>query len=225
MASGKYNKKSIAKLFILITLIAIGIFFFRSHMLQDYLTPSNLVAFVKSYGSLAPLIFIIFYIFGTVFAFPGSILTITAGLLFGPLFGTIYTNIGSTLGASLAFLLSRYLGRDFINKFENLHKSSVGKIDEYAAEHGFKTILFLRLIPLVPFVGLNYAAGLSKIKFRDFFFGTLLGTIPGTFAYVYLGSNLMQIFSINFIIALILVITLSVAPRIYKKYTSKKTSP
>lgn len=114
-------------------------------------------------------------------------------------YGTIYTVIGATLGASAAFLTARHLGRDFI---EGFLKGRLKVFDDGAERHGLKAVLFVRLIPLFPFNIVNYGAGLSKIRFKDFFFATLIGIIPGSFAYVNLANSIMDIRSWRFAIAL-----------------------
>ncbi len=63
-----------------------------------------------------------------------------------------------------------------------------GRLDRYVEEHGVVLIFVLRLIPLVSFDAISYAAGLSGIRFRGFFAATALGMLPGTFAFVYFGG-------------------------------------
>jgi uncharacterized membrane protein YdjX (TVP38/TMEM64 family) len=178
-----------AKKLILILLFAgtiIVLYFFTP--VQDYLSQEGLVrirSWIEEQGALAPLIFGVLYILATVFALPGSLLTISGGILFGTLWGTLINLVSATLGASLAFMLARYLGRGFVEKWT---RGKLKRFDQKIGEHGFYTGLYLRLIPLFPFNLLNFSLGLTQIKFRDYFFATLLGMAPGAFVYTSLGG-------------------------------------
>ncbi len=147
--------------------------------------PESVTEFVQGFGPLAPAVFIAVYAIGTVFLFPGSVLTLSGGLLFGPSLGMLFNVSGATLGATGAFLVARFGGREFVGRFL---KGRLKTLDEKAARNGFRVIFYLRLIPLVPFNALNYAGGLSPIRLRDYLLATLLGILPGAFAYTYLGD-------------------------------------
>jgi len=197
-----------------ILIIALTIFFTTTPA-GEYIKPDQLREYVVSFGPIAPVVYMLLYIIGAVVGFPGSVLSLTGGLAFGATFGTIYAVIGATLGASAAFFVARYMGRDFVRK---LMGKKAQKLDLKIEKHGLGLILFTRIVPLFPFNFLNFAFGLSKVRFRDFFIGTAIGIIPGTFAYVYLGSSLTDIFSKNFAIAIILLLALSLIPKIYKRF-------
>ena len=100
---------------------------------------------------------------------------------------TLYTWIGATLGATLAFLLARLLGRDF---FAQLLAGRLQALDERLSRNGFFNMLILRLVPLIPFNAINFGAGLTSIRLRDYVLATAIGILPGTFVYQYLFSRL-----------------------------------
>ncbi|MDP4012284.1 MAG: TVP38/TMEM64 family protein [Candidatus Nanoarchaeia archaeon] len=215
--------KSKTKFIIFIILVILFTLFFTTKGFGEYAKPQLLRDYITSFGSIAPIIYLLVYIFGSVLGFPGSILSLTGGLAFGALLGTIYTLIGATIGASLAFWIARIMGRDFIR---SLLGKRLQEVDIKLEEKGLGIILFFRLIPIFPFNLLNFTFGLSKVKFKDFFIGTAIGIIPGTFAYVYLGSSLTNIFSIKFILAVLLLVALFLMrilllPRTYKKFKKK----
>lgn len=133
------------------------------------------------------LVFISIYAIGTLISVPGTVLTFAGAVLYGPWLGTIVNVIGATIGASLAFFAASYLGRDFI---ERLMQGKLESFQKRTEKDGFKAILLLRLVPLFPFVGINYAAGLTRIHFKDYFLATLIGIIPGGFVYTYLFATL-----------------------------------
>jgi len=138
-------------------------------------------------GPVGPLIFIGLYIVAPILFFPGVILSIGAGTVFGLLAGSIYVSIGATLGATCAFLVGRYVAREWIAaKLQGNAKFKA--VDRAVAREGWKIVGLARLSPLFPFNLLNYAFGLTDISLRDYFFATWVGMIPGIVMYVYLGS-------------------------------------
>lgn len=211
------------KLIIFVLAVIILTLFFTTEGFSKYAKPQLIREYIISFGPIAPAVYLIVYIVGSIVGFPGSILSLTGGLAFGALFGTIYTVIGATIGASAAFWIARFMGRDFVR---TILGKRLKEVDIKLEKHGLGIILFLRLIPLFPFNLLNFTFGLSKVKFKDFLIGTFLGIIPGTFAYVYLGSSLTDIFSINFILAILfLLVLISLRflsiPYLIKKYKKK----
>lgn len=137
------------------------------------------------------------YVVATVLFIPGLLLTLAAGFLFGVVAGSFTVSVGSTLGASAAFLLGRYFARDFIER-KIAGNPKFAAIDEAVGRQGFKIVLLTRLSPVFPFNMLNYAFGLTRVRFSTYVFVSWLGMIPGTVLYVYLGStakDLAQVFS------------------------------
>ena len=151
---------------------------------RDLIDIEQLNDFLERLGWRAPLFFIFAYAIATVLFFPGSILTLAGGAIFGPYYGTLYALTGATIGASIAFLISRYLGADWIN-----HKLSgkLGKILRGAEQEGWRFVAFTRLVPLFPFNVLNYALGLTRIPLMQYVMSSFVFMLPGTFVYNWLG--------------------------------------
>jgi len=137
-------------------------------------------------GAWAAVVFIALYCAATVLWIPGSVLTLAAGAAFGLVAGTVYALIGATTGASLAFLVARYLARSHIER-RLVSYPKLRAIDTAVEHQGRKVVLLLRLSPLFPFNALNYALGLTAVRFRDFLLGSAVGMVPGTLMYVYAG--------------------------------------
>ncbi len=176
---------------------------------------------ILGFGVLAPIVYMSLYALASVLFIPGSPLTLAGGALFGPLYGTIYTIVGATIGALLAFTLSRTLGRKFISFGNGSVSQKLQTYDVKIAQHGFLMVLFLRFVPLFPFNGLNFALGLTKVSYRDYFLGTFLGIIPGTFAYVYFGDSLATLSPLRIVSAVALVVALTLLGRyVLKRYQS-----
>jgi uncharacterized membrane protein YdjX (TVP38/TMEM64 family) len=139
--------------------------------------------------------FIAIYIIQTALSLPGAaVLSLAAGAIFGALIGTLYVNIGATVGATLAFLVARYLFHDVI---QNKFGPRLEKINKELETRGFNYLLFLRLVPLFPFFLINLGAGLTRIPLRTFFFGTMIGIIPGSFVFCNAGASLATITSLK----------------------------
>ena len=148
---------------------------------------AELQSWIKSFGLIAPLVFILAYIVTTVFMIPGSILTLIAGAVFGLWFGVLYVIIGSNLGALAAYLLAKTKLREkFMKMTEGNPKFAA--LDQAIGENGFKMVLLTRLSPAFPFTLLNYFLGLTSVKISAYVVGNFLGMLPATFLYVYLGS-------------------------------------
>ncbi|MCE2663428.1 MAG: TVP38/TMEM64 family protein [Microcystis sp. 53602_E8] len=144
------------------------------------------LTWVDSLGAVGAIAFIIIYILATVAFFPGSILTLGAGVVFGLVLGSFYVFIGATIGATVAFLVGRYLARGWVaEKIQG--NSKFQAIDEAVGREGLKIVLLTRLSPIFPFNLLNYAYGVTGVSLKDYLLGSA-GMIPGTIMYVYIGS-------------------------------------
>ncbi|OYD06169.1 TVP38/TMEM64 family protein [Paludifilum halophilum] len=213
-------KRNGIKLIGFVLLLTAGFFILRSLGLER-LTPGYIRHFILSFGMWAPFLYIFLYTIRPLFFFPAVALTLSGGMAFGPWWGTLYDLIGASLGAYLAFGLARSLGREAIQQWWG---KRLQMLNIHVETYGFRAVLFLRLLPMVPFDAISYSSGLSKIRFRDFAWATTLGMIPGTFAYNFLGHSLHHAFSTTFYIALGLVFLFMLSPVIYKKWKKRSSS-
>ena len=151
---------------------------------RDLFDAAALEAWINDAGVLAPIVFMLIYALATVFFLPGSVITLAGGALFGPVLGTFCNLTGATLGAVLAFLVSRYLASDWIaDKAGGRVKQLINGVEG----EGWRFVAFVRLVPLFPFNLLNYALGLTKIRFLHYLVATYIFMLPGAIAYTYLG--------------------------------------
>ena len=228
------QKRQYVKPVILLAIAFSGFLAYSFTPLGNYLQPVVMEGFFESIEGFwwAPLVFIGVYVLLTVLGLPMVILTFFAGFTFGALEGTLYVMIGANIGANIAFDLARYLGRDFISRYI---KGPIDRIDRRLRNKGFLHMLQLRLIPVIPFNVLNFAAGLSGLRKLHFALATAIGITPGTFIYAYTAASLMQVYLagaeldevtraalrssalINLAIALVLLVTISLSPAIYRK--------
>jgi uncharacterized membrane protein YdjX (TVP38/TMEM64 family) len=190
----------------------------------EAMEPQILQDWILGYGLWAPLVFILLYSIAPALFLPGLPLTILAGLVFGPVWGVVYTIIGATCGATCAFLIARYIGRDWISS--KLSDSRWHKLDEDVAKNGWKVVAITRLIPLFPFNLLNYAFGLTKVRFSHYVLTSFLCMLPATIAFISLSSSIGELLhgkiSKEFIIGAALLALLSILPIVWKKFFAGK---
>jgi uncharacterized membrane protein YdjX (TVP38/TMEM64 family) len=191
MSANENKKTALIKISILILFIAAAIYLVRFSPAKQYLTTEQLGLFLDSAGIWAPLMFVLIYATGVCLFIPGTLLTALGAAVFGPYWGFLYVWIGAMIGASLAFLIGRYLGRDFA---ASLIGDRLKRYDDSIGRNGFTTVLYLRLI-YFPFTPMNFGMGLTKVRFRDYFTGTALGIIVGTFIFTFFVGTVRDIWA------------------------------
>ena len=161
---------------------------------------------VDALGALAPVAFVLLYAGLTLLPAPRNVLSAAAGLLFGLVQGVLLAVPGALLGAVAGFGLGRLLGREAVERFGG---ARVARVDALLARRGLVAVLVARLVPVVPFTGVNYAAGLTAVRFGDFVVGTAIGVVPGTVAYAALGAYGTSPTSWPFVTAVAVLLVLS----------------
>jgi uncharacterized membrane protein YdjX (TVP38/TMEM64 family) len=164
--------------------------------------PSLVKVEVLSCGLWGPVVYMLLYAVGPSFLVPGAVMTIAGGLAFGALWGSVYSLLGADAGALIAFAAGRFLGRSFV---ERLVGARFEKLLAKIGRHGFQIIFYLRLVPLIPYNALNLLAGASPITFRDYFWASMIGMVPGTILFAFLGDALWHPTSPRFFLALALI--------------------
>lgn len=140
---------------------------------------------VDGLGAAGPALFAASYFLACMLLLPASVLTMLAGALFGVVWGTVYTVAGAFSAIAAAFLVSRYLARDAITR-RLANRPDLQRLDHAVADDGFRIVLLMRLAPVFPFSVLNYALGLTRIRYRDYLLASV-GSIPGTLVFVNAG--------------------------------------
>ena len=174
-----------------VLIVAGGLALIRWGPLARYVDAESIAAFFRSLGRpwWAPLAFVAAYALGTTLGAPGTALTFAGGAIFGVGLGSLVNWAGASLGALLAFAVARTLGRDLVAR---IVRGRAAALDRQIGDHGFRTILYLRLIPLVPFNGLNFGAGLTRVRGRDYALGTTIGIVPGVVIYTYFADAIIR---------------------------------
>jgi uncharacterized membrane protein YdjX (TVP38/TMEM64 family) len=174
-----------------ITVVAIALVCIIATIVGIYLlggiNQQELQLWLQKMGIWAPILYILIYSIATICILPSTPLNLSGGAIFGSVWGTVWTSIAAILAAVLSFAFSRTIGRNFVEK------KLAGKwqsIDREMHQGGFFYMFAIRLLPLIPYGMVNFAAGLTSIKFRDYFLGTFLGTVPGILPFVMMGAGL-----------------------------------
>lgn len=134
-----------------------------------------------------PLLYLLIYALRPLILFSAALLTIAAGLLFGPIWGWIYTVLGSNTSAMVAYMIGRYFGQGLLETSE-----SDGVVQRYTKrmrENPFETVLIMRFI-FLPYDLVNYLAGFLQIDWKAFLLATALGSIPGSISFVLIGASI-----------------------------------
>ena len=174
--------KAKATRILLVVLIITGIALVMAY--RDLFDVAALRQWVQSAGVAGPVVFMLLYILGTIFFFPGSVLTLAGGALFGPWSGTLYNLVAATAGSVLSFLMARYLASDWVAR-KSGHR--LQQLAEGVKNEGWRFVAFVRLVPLFPFNLLNYALGLTRIRLSHYMLASFICMFPGALAYTYLG--------------------------------------
>ncbi len=152
----------------------------------------SFILWVRSGGLPGAFVFGVVYALAAILMIPGIVLTAGAGLVYGTVIGVLIVSPASVLGATGAFLVARYFARDWVErKLQKYPKSSA--MNRAVAKQGFRIVLLLRLQPILPFVLLNYALGLTRVRLRDYVLASWIGMLPATVVYVYFGSALHSV--------------------------------
>ena len=186
---GRMNKNLI-KLIIVLAAIGAVYSFLRVLGAAEFLAWENIPKLkekINSFGAIAPLTFVGFYVVAVVFFLPGLPVTALSGFAFGPLWGVVYASIGSVIGVSCAFLIARYTARGMVEAWV-AGNAQFRKIDNGVKKQGWRMLMITRLVPIFPFNLQNYAYGLTQIKFSTYFLVSWICMLPGTVAYVQLGA-------------------------------------
>ena len=188
--------------------------------LGTLVTPQELQAALQGLGSWAAIGYIGLFTLLPAFFFPVAVLALAGGLLFGLWLGSLYTFLGAILNCTLMFFLARFSGRKQVEALIEKKLSPVWqqRLANLNSNSGFALLIILRLIPAVPYNLINYAFGLSAMKYSTYILASSIGIIPGTFAFINIGDKALDVTSPDFWIAIgLLLLLLAVTAALGKK--------
>lgn len=174
---------------------AAGVYFFGDYLSFEALRDNRdaLRAWRDANLSLAVLVFAAVYVLAVAFSVPGAIwLTITGGFLFGPVLGTAVVVVSATAGATLIYLAAKTALRDIlVQKAGTWLRRAEAEFHENAVSF----MLLMRLVPVIPFFAANLAAALLGVRLTTYVWTTLVGIIPGSGVYAWVGAGVDEVVS------------------------------
>lgn len=147
--------------------------------------------FIGGFGTWAILVYVLLLAINSISVIPPSaILVYSAAVLFRPLDGILAVWSGVVLGSILGFAIARFIAQDFVSR---RLKGRANDFNEQLKENGFTVILMTRMVGIPPPEIVTYGAGISKISFRDYLLGTMVGSLPGAIVIVVSGDRLLNL--------------------------------
>lgn len=182
-----YSKKNILH-GALILAVAGGLSYVLEHYGEGHL--SALSAWIEASGNFAPFLFMVINIVGMVLAFPQTLFTVVAGVLFGAVKGTAICLCSMAVGSSLSFFLGRFVlrGRVF-KKFRN--DPNFMKMEMLSRKHPIKVLALSRIVPVVPYSIANYFWAATGVRFLPFLIMSVVCLIPET-VFLTAGGHLLS---------------------------------
>lgn len=155
----------------------------------------------------ATLLFFSAYVLVTALSLPGAaVMTLAAGAIFGLVWGLAIVSFASSVGATLAMLIARKVLGEWVQQRFARQLASVNRGLE--RDGGFY-LFSVRMVPLFPFFVINLVMGLTPIRTWTFYWVSQVGMLPGTFVYVFAGTQLATVSSVGDVLSPGLIIALS----------------
>ena len=221
------RRSTLVKALILLALAGISIGLVEISPIKAYLGPDLFQRIIGEAGLMGPALLVIFCAVGSCLFVPVTFFVGIGVVMFGPYLGFACACLGTLAGAVLSYLIAHRLGREFVY---SLIGDRLRNCDDLIERNGFKAVLFLRLM-FVPFAPVNYGAGLTKVRFWDYFFATALGEVVTIFVTTFFIGEIRDIWisgdrgrlffarmalSLGFLVALALI-----AKLVQRKYVSR----
>ncbi len=223
-----------------LVILMAGLISFFAFGLHNYLSfeilrenTETLSLWVERSYVLAASAYILIYVIVVAFSLPGgAVMSITGGFLFGWIAGIFYILIGATIGATVLFLAAKTALGDALR---DRTKGAIRKLEDGFRENAFNYLLFLRLVPALPFWLVNLVPAFLGVGLRTYVSATFIGIIPGAAVYSSVGSGLGAaldeggtpdlglIFNPQILIPIIALAALALVPVLYQKYVKAKS--
>lgn len=204
------------KFIVLLMLVVVSLITYVIYAKNDFDT-NTIREWISSYGAVAWLVTLLFTIVVSSLGLLIIIPILVTALFFNMVASSLILWFGLNIGASFSFFISRWLGREYVEKkFVNKGKL-LKSFDQKLFKHGFYTVLIARLIFFIPFEFVNLVCGVSKIKFKDYLFATILGMTPGMILMIYVIQKINYPYTPQFVIASVMFLLLTIIPLLSSK--------
>jgi uncharacterized membrane protein YdjX (TVP38/TMEM64 family) len=145
--------------------------------------------YLLSFGIWAPIVSMgLMVLQSLAFPLPAFVITFANAWIFGWVMGAIYSWTGAMIGAAVCYFIAKAFGRPAVERF--VSKRALEATDKFFDRYGKHSIMIARLLPIIPFDVISYAAGLTTMGFWGFFWATGIGQFPATIVYSWLGENM-----------------------------------
>jgi uncharacterized membrane protein YdjX (TVP38/TMEM64 family) len=142
---------------------------------------------VRDAGVLGAVIYALAYTPGAVLLVPAAAFSLGAGFAFGVPLGVAVAIPGAALSSIVVFVLGRTVLQGAVQ--DRLAAYPKFRAIERAVEkHGIKTVVLLRLSPIMPFNLLNYLFGVTRLTLGQYVVASFVGVVPGAVLFAYIGS-------------------------------------
>jgi uncharacterized membrane protein YdjX (TVP38/TMEM64 family) len=159
-----------------------------------------LIELIANLGGWGIVGFVALYVAVTIVSLPTTVMTLSAGIIYGPIWGVVYAFAGAFCGAVVSFGLGRsVLGNWLLKQLARLpqkQRSQIQAVQQAVGTGGLRLVLLVRLSPLLPFGLLNYGLALTTVRFRDYALGTI-GILPTTALYASLAGMAGDLAQVN----------------------------
>jgi uncharacterized membrane protein YdjX (TVP38/TMEM64 family) len=184
---------------------------------------AGLKVYILSFGAWAPLVSALLMILQALIApLPAFVLSFANGLAFGTFWGGMLSLVSASLAAAVSFWIARLLGRGPVEAL--VGRTHLGTADRWFLCWGAYAILVARLVPIVSFDIISYAAGLTRMGFWRFMLATMVGMAPATFLYSYLGGQAPQYVQV-LLVAFGVVIAVAIVAAVLRRRRQQKRIP
>lgn len=205
---------------ILIVILMLVIICCAYFQVWNYIKPEIIKSHIEGFGPWTVVVYCLIYLVAVFIPYTGTAMTVVGGLLFDPLMGTALVITISSLGSAFPFLVAKHVGRKRIQA--RLEQSKYKKYLDRTDQNSFMFVLYMRLIPGIPYELQNYIIGLVDISVPRFILATFIGLLPGTFMLMYLGNTLTDVQPGKLIILGAISLFALLLPWALKKFTKAK---
>ena len=205
-------------LFSFYSLISLALWYNKNIILSE---GGPMQEFIAQFGDFAPIIYLLLASILPIFLFPPGIFSAIGGYLFGFTHGFILSIIASIIYTSVMFIISRYFASDYVEKYlaKKLSKKQYDTIFGISENKLMIFLIIYRLIPVLPNSVICYSYGLTRISFKKYFIGNIIGLIPGKMIWLHFGTTLNNIGSMEFLYGIIIVLAfIFISSRLSKRF-------
>jgi uncharacterized membrane protein YdjX (TVP38/TMEM64 family) len=139
-------------------------------------------------GAAGPLLILALTLLHAVVFYPAEIVDAAAGFAYGFVPALSLMTVGWILSGLICWAVGRHVARPLLDRW--LGEERFGRVEAAIERGGPSLLLAMRLIPILPFSIVSYAAGAARVPLWRFVWTTAVGYLPITALAVYFGTRL-----------------------------------